>query len=339
MTSRGLWCPRVAAALLVTGANGRLGRSLIRAVAGRRPVRALVRSERAAASLRALPHALRPEIVQVDWADADALARAGAGASDWVHLVGILKETRTSRYADAHERPARALARGRREGGRAAPGRGEHPRRRARLANACLASKGRADADAARGRRCRLRCCACRWCSGRARPAPSRCARRRARRSRSSCAAAPRSSSRSTRATWCARSSCALEAPVEREALDLGGPGVAPAPRAGGARRRAARAPPAHRAAAARRGLRARLRCSSAARASRRSRARCSACSSTTTASTRAPACLALGLALTPLERRSRWTFLEAENRVTDGRRPDPGRPRGARSARTRCRG
>ena len=93
----------------MTGANGRLGRSLIRAVAGRRPVRALVRSERAAATLRELPAAAQPEIVQVDWTDADALAAAGEGASDWVHLVGILKETRANRYEDAHERPARAL--------------------------------------------------------------------------------------------------------------------------------------------------------------------------------------------------------------------------------------
>jgi uncharacterized protein YbjT (DUF2867 family) len=134
------------AALLVTGANGRLGRSLIRAVAGRRPVRALVRSERAAASLRTLPPELRPEIVQVDWADADALAAAGDGAPDWVHLVGILKETRSSRYADAHERPAEALARAASKAGArrivtvsilgAAPD----------SANACLASKGRADA-------------------------------------------------------------------------------------------------------------------------------------------------------------------------------------------------
>jgi uncharacterized protein YbjT (DUF2867 family) len=134
------------APLLVTGANGRLGRSLIRAVAGRRPVRALVRSERAAASLRELPPAERPEIVQVDWADADALAAVGEGATDWVHLVGILKETRSSRYADAHERPAAALARAASKAGArrivtvsilgAAPG----------SANACLASKGRADA-------------------------------------------------------------------------------------------------------------------------------------------------------------------------------------------------
>jgi len=134
------------AALLVTGANGRLGRALIRAVAGRRPVRALVRSERAAASLRALPPALRPEIVQVDWADPGALAAAGAGASDWIHLVGILKETRSSRYLDAHERPAEALVQAARAAGArrlvavsilgAEPG----------STNACLASKGRADA-------------------------------------------------------------------------------------------------------------------------------------------------------------------------------------------------
>jgi uncharacterized protein YbjT (DUF2867 family) len=135
-----------AAPLLVTGANGRLGRSLIRAVAGRRPVRALVRSERAAATLRELPAELRPEIVQVDWSDAIALAKAGAGASDWVHLVGILKETRNSRYVDAHERAASALASAAREAGArrvvamsilgAAP----------ESSNACLASKGRADA-------------------------------------------------------------------------------------------------------------------------------------------------------------------------------------------------
>jgi NADH dehydrogenase len=134
------------AALLVTGANGRLGRTLIRAVAGRRPVRALVRSERAAASLRTLPPALVPEIVQVDWSDPSALAAAGKGASDWVHLVGVIKETRASRYADAHERPAQALAAAAREAGArrvvAVSILGADPA----SANACLASRGRADA-------------------------------------------------------------------------------------------------------------------------------------------------------------------------------------------------
>jgi NADH dehydrogenase len=134
------------APLLVTGANGRLGRALLSALGGSRPLRALVRSERAAATLAALPEAARPEIVRVDWADADALARAGEGAPDWIHLVGILKETRASRYADAHERPAAALARAAEKAG---------ARRIVALSilgaapdaeNACLASKGRADA-------------------------------------------------------------------------------------------------------------------------------------------------------------------------------------------------
>ena len=134
-----------AATLLLTGANGRLGRSLLRAVAGGRHVRALVRSERAAASLRELPKAQQPEIVQVDWTDADALARAGSGASDWVHLVGILKETQSSRYPDAHERPALALARAAALAGArrvvSVSILGAEPT----ASNACLASKGRAD--------------------------------------------------------------------------------------------------------------------------------------------------------------------------------------------------
>ena len=129
----------------MTGANGRLGRSLLRAVAGQRPVRALVRSERAAASLRELSPAERPEIVQVDWTDPEALARAGAGASDWVHLVGILKETKSGRYADAHERPALALTRAAALAGArrvvSVSILGAEPA----AANACLASKGRAD--------------------------------------------------------------------------------------------------------------------------------------------------------------------------------------------------
>ena len=114
-------------------------------MAGKRAVRALVRSERAAASLRELPPAQRPEIVQVDWADAEALARAGSGTSDWIHLVGILKETRSSRYADAHERAALALARAAALAGArrvvAVSILGAEPS----ATNACLASKGRAD--------------------------------------------------------------------------------------------------------------------------------------------------------------------------------------------------
>jgi NADH dehydrogenase len=135
--------------ILVTGANGHLGRRLLERVArapgGSQRLRALVRSQAAAAVLERLAGDVRPEIVIVDYTDSEALARAAAGCAAAVHLVGILRETRSSRYADAHEATARALA-------EAAPRAGL--RRivylsilgsNANAANACLASKGRAE--------------------------------------------------------------------------------------------------------------------------------------------------------------------------------------------------
>lgn len=131
--------------VLVTGANGSLGRALIGHLhAGGATVRALVRSERAAATLRSLAPA--PEIAIVDWSDAAGLARAATECDAAVHLVGVLKETPAQRYADAHEGTARALA-------AAAKQSGMH--RIVYLSiigadvasrNACLASKARAEA-------------------------------------------------------------------------------------------------------------------------------------------------------------------------------------------------
>ncbi len=96
--------------ILVTGANGSLGRRLLARLASGRPsggaVRALVRSRPAAQALAGGPH----EVRVIDWSDTAALARAAAGCDAAVHLVGILKQTRRARYADAHEGPARALA-------------------------------------------------------------------------------------------------------------------------------------------------------------------------------------------------------------------------------------
>lgn len=133
---------------LVTGANGHLGRRLARqlARAGEGPVRALVRSERAAGTLRTLPEAERPdEIRVVDWDDAEALAGAAQGCDSAVHLVGILKESPRARYVDAHEGTCRALASAAEKVGLrrvvypsllgAAP----------EARSACLASKGRAE--------------------------------------------------------------------------------------------------------------------------------------------------------------------------------------------------
>lgn len=130
--------------VLVTGANGHIGRALIARLARAGAVRAVVRSERAAATVRALPAA--PEVVVVDYRDAEALGRAAAGCAAIVHLVGILKEAPGTSYADAHEHTARALA----EAARRADchrivylsilGAGVD------VPNACLASKARAEA-------------------------------------------------------------------------------------------------------------------------------------------------------------------------------------------------
>lgn len=132
--------------ILVTGANGQLGQRLLLRLADEgRPARAAVRSERAAATVRALPEAARPELRIVDYADAEGLTEAAQGCAAAVHLVGVLKETRANRYADAHERPSAALARAAQSAGlrrivclSILGSRPDSP-------NACLASKGRAE--------------------------------------------------------------------------------------------------------------------------------------------------------------------------------------------------
>lgn len=131
--------------ILVTGANGNLGRRLLARLAGERPphvrVRALVRSRAAAEALGGGPH----EVRVVDWSDAAALALAATACDAAVHLIGILKETRRARYAEAHEDAARALAAAAAAGGL---------RRIVALSllgadpaspNACLASRGRSE--------------------------------------------------------------------------------------------------------------------------------------------------------------------------------------------------
>src|SRR5690606_27378841 len=128
----------------VTGANVSLGRAGVARLARDGAVRAVVRSERAAATVRALPAA--PEVAVIDYRDAETLARAAAGCTAVVHLVGILKEAPGTSYADAHERTARALA--------DAALRADCHRivylsilgARAGSPNACLASKARAEA-------------------------------------------------------------------------------------------------------------------------------------------------------------------------------------------------
>jgi uncharacterized protein YbjT (DUF2867 family) len=100
--------------LLVTGANGHLGRRLIERVLreGRSPgVEAVVRSDRAAAALEPLSELGPLRIHEIDPGDSDAVAGASEGCARAVHLVGILKEDSGTRYEDAHERTSAALAR------------------------------------------------------------------------------------------------------------------------------------------------------------------------------------------------------------------------------------
>lgn len=137
---------------LVTGANGHLGRRLLSRLAAQgREARALVRSQRAANTLRALPCAGAFEIHVADYADPGALGAAAAGCACIVHLVGILKETRAARYADAHERTAEAVAAA---AARAGARRVVHLSilgARPDHTNPCLASKGRAEQILLRG--------------------------------------------------------------------------------------------------------------------------------------------------------------------------------------------
>lgn len=97
--------------LLITGANGHLGRRLIQALPASVSIQAVVRSVRAQAMLE--KHAGTREnltITLCDPSDAQALTALAMGCDAAVHLLGMIKETRTNHYADAHQRPALALA-------------------------------------------------------------------------------------------------------------------------------------------------------------------------------------------------------------------------------------
>lgn len=135
--------------ILVTGSNGHLGQRWLEAAgadAGTFSTRAVVRSERARSQLEGLPPRQRPEEIRVvDYDDPSDLARAAEGCDAALHLVGILRETSTTSYRDAHETSATALARAADEAGLKQivyPSLfGADPRSQ----NPCLASKGRAE--------------------------------------------------------------------------------------------------------------------------------------------------------------------------------------------------
>jgi NADH dehydrogenase len=128
--------------ILVAGANGHLGQRLLRHLAKQgRPARALVRSERAATAVRDLGC----EVAIADYGDPTALAKATQGCDGLAHLAGILKESRTTSYEQAHERASQGLARAASD---TSVGRIAYVSilgASAASPNRCLASKGRAE--------------------------------------------------------------------------------------------------------------------------------------------------------------------------------------------------
>lgn len=138
----------VSGAVLVTGANGHLGRRLLARLAPTRPIVAVVRSARAREALPAHPNITAHVL---DYTDATALAKAMEGCSAAVHLVGIIKESRANGFEQAHEATCQALASAARTAGLARIVYLSIVGARASSPNACLASKGRAEDILLRG--------------------------------------------------------------------------------------------------------------------------------------------------------------------------------------------
>lgn len=93
--------------IAITGANGHLGVRLIRRLSDHHNVKAVVRSDRAKQSLiREFP-AL--DVVVVSYIATDELADALLGCEQVIHLVGIIKESKSATFFDAHENSCRSL--------------------------------------------------------------------------------------------------------------------------------------------------------------------------------------------------------------------------------------
>ena len=131
--------------ILVTGANGNLGRALFVQASDPPRFRAAVRSQRAADQIAALPGSARPQTVQVDYADEPQMARAAEGCEAIVHLVGIIKEAVNTTYEVAHEASCEVLARAAASAGARRIVYMSIIGSRPDASNACLASKGRAE--------------------------------------------------------------------------------------------------------------------------------------------------------------------------------------------------
>ena len=98
--------------IIVTGANGAVGRSILRCGAefadSAVSFVALVRSEKAADSLEPLLRS-SDRVAHVSYSDPQGLATAFGDASALIHLSGILVESASSTYIDAHVTSTRAI--------------------------------------------------------------------------------------------------------------------------------------------------------------------------------------------------------------------------------------
>lgn len=136
---------------LITGSNGNLGAALIQALL-REPdeqIVAVVRSDRAATEVAAglgEAQCARVRIETLSYTDVSALKRVAEGVDCAVHLVGILKETASATYQDAHENSTKALLEGLAGSSCAHLTYLSIVGSRPDAANACLRSKGNAEA-------------------------------------------------------------------------------------------------------------------------------------------------------------------------------------------------
>ena len=138
--------------ILVTGANGHVGRRLLASLAvaqsgdsTKAGTRAVVRSRRASAALDALQPDAQPDIHVIDYGNANQLERALRGCRAAVHLVGVIKESSVAPFELAHERPCAALAQAARAVGIPHLVYLSIVGADADSENACLASRGRAE--------------------------------------------------------------------------------------------------------------------------------------------------------------------------------------------------
>jgi NADH dehydrogenase len=97
--------------VLITGANGHLGKKLAVALSAT-PVRAVVRSDRARKDLEQWVESNALEqvrIVQCDYLDAGAMAAVADGCAYAVHLVGLIREAGANTFRRAHVQTTEVL--------------------------------------------------------------------------------------------------------------------------------------------------------------------------------------------------------------------------------------